>query len=194
MIIWINGAFGAGKTQAAWNLHRRLPGSFVYDPERAGYFIRKNLPKEGAEADFQDYPMWRQFNVQMLRHIAKTHKGHCIVPMTIVNKAYYDEIVGTLAESHTVHHYILAATKETLQKRLRYRFEGQNSWAAAQIDRCIAAFQTQVCQESIDTDGRSIDWVSEEIARRSGLNLLPDNRSRLKKYIDRLATQWQHIR
>ncbi len=44
MIIWINGAFGSGKTQTAYELHRRLDGSYVYDPENAGYFIRKNLP------------------------------------------------------------------------------------------------------------------------------------------------------
>ena len=40
MIIWLNGAFGAGKTQTAYELHRRLPGSYVYDPENAGFFMR----------------------------------------------------------------------------------------------------------------------------------------------------------
>ncbi|MFC4777768.1 AAA family ATPase [Paenibacillus sp. GCM10023252] len=43
MIIWVNGAFGAGKTQSASELHRRLPNSFVFDPENAGYYIRKNM-------------------------------------------------------------------------------------------------------------------------------------------------------
>ena len=31
MIIWLNGAFGAGKTQTAYALRRRLPGSYVVD-------------------------------------------------------------------------------------------------------------------------------------------------------------------
>ena len=44
MIVWLNGAFGAGKTQTAYELRRRLPGSYVYDPENAGFFIRDNLP------------------------------------------------------------------------------------------------------------------------------------------------------
>ena len=39
MIIWINGAFGAGKTQAAYELRRRAENAYVYDPENAGYFI-----------------------------------------------------------------------------------------------------------------------------------------------------------
>lgn len=36
MIIWINGAFGSGKTQTAYELCRRMRGAYVYDPENAG--------------------------------------------------------------------------------------------------------------------------------------------------------------
>ncbi|MEI3604813.1 hypothetical protein SPD48_03840 [Pseudogracilibacillus sp. SE30717A] len=46
MIIWVNGAFGSGKTQTAYELHRRISNSFVYDPEIIGFFIGKNIPKE----------------------------------------------------------------------------------------------------------------------------------------------------
>ncbi|WP_353095654.1 hypothetical protein [Tissierella praeacuta] len=45
MIIWLNGAFGSGKTTCAFELSRRFPNSFVYDPENIGYFIRNNTPK-----------------------------------------------------------------------------------------------------------------------------------------------------
>ncbi|MBQ9717880.1 MAG: tunicamycin resistance protein, partial [Clostridia bacterium] len=38
MILWINGTFGSGKTQTAAELHRRIPDSFVYDPENVGYW------------------------------------------------------------------------------------------------------------------------------------------------------------
>lgn len=44
MIIWINGAFGAGKTQTAYELNRRIENSFVYDPENIGFFINKSMP------------------------------------------------------------------------------------------------------------------------------------------------------
>lgn len=53
MIIWINGAFGAGKTQTAYELHKRAEHSFVYDPENVGYFIRKNTPRSTHTSDFQ---------------------------------------------------------------------------------------------------------------------------------------------
>lgn len=66
MIIWVNGAFGSGKTQAAYELHRRIPNSYVYDPENAGYFIRDNLPADVKRGDFQHYPMWREFTTPCL--------------------------------------------------------------------------------------------------------------------------------
>jgi len=42
MILWINGAFGSGKTATANKLSRKLPNSFIYDPENVGCFIRQN--------------------------------------------------------------------------------------------------------------------------------------------------------
>lgn len=36
MLIWINGAFGAGKTHTAFELRRRLADALVSDPELLG--------------------------------------------------------------------------------------------------------------------------------------------------------------
>ncbi|BFH13703.1 hypothetical protein J6TS7_38700 [Paenibacillus dendritiformis] len=135
MIVWVNGAFGSGKTTTAYELHRRIPGSFVYDPENAGFFIRKNVPHEMKRSDFQDYPMWRECNYSMLRHIDAEYDGAIIVPMTIVNADYFNEIAGKLREDGAlVHHFALCASKEVLLKRLKTRGEGGQSWAAQQID------------------------------------------------------------
>jgi hypothetical protein len=41
VIIWINGAFGAGKTALAEELHRRLPDAVLYDPEDVGLMLWK---------------------------------------------------------------------------------------------------------------------------------------------------------
>lgn len=109
MIIWLNGAFGAGKTQTAYELRRRLPGSYVYDPENAGFFIRDNLPPGLRLDDFQDFPMWCAFNLEMLDYAAARYEGHIIVPMTITSRAYYQELVGALAKRHEVRHFILWA-------------------------------------------------------------------------------------
>jgi hypothetical protein len=37
MIIWINGPFGVGKSQTAYELNYRIPNSIVVDPEEVGF-------------------------------------------------------------------------------------------------------------------------------------------------------------
>ena len=195
MILWINGAFGAGKTQTAHELHRRLPGSYVYDPENAGYFIRKNVPKEIAADDFQDYPMWRETNYAMLGYLDRECRGIVIAPMTLVNPLYFEEIVGRLrADGADVRHFSLVASRETLLKRLKSRGEGAGSWAAAQIDRCVSALAGATFELHVDTEGRSVSDNAERIAELAGIGLQPDSRSAAKKAYDRLVTQLKHIR
>ncbi|MBP3951751.1 AAA family ATPase [Bacillus suaedae] len=195
MIIWINGAFGSGKTQTAHELHRRIPHSFVFDPENLGFYIRKNIPKEIKRADFQDYPIWRDGNYEMLKHIDHEYDGVIIVPMTIVNREYFQEIVGKLrADNIMVNHFVLSATKETLEKRLRSRGERKNSWPARQIDRCIKAFEDEIFHQRIDTDHMSIESVVETIASLSDIKLLPDNRNKFKKRLDRVGVQLKQLR
>lgn len=195
MIIWLNGAFGAGKTTCAFELHRRLPDSIVYDPENIGYFIRRNTPRRMHKPDFQDHEQWRSFNYEMLSWLARDYPGTIIVPMTVVNRRYYDEIIGRLqAEGIEVKHYILYADKEVILKRLNKRAKIGETWAKAQVDRCLEAFNTTIADEKIVTDRKPVDLVVEEIAARSGLQLPPDKRSRLKKEADRLLTLIRHIR
>ncbi len=195
MIVWINGAFGSGKTQASRELQRRLPLSYVFDPENAGYYIRKNMPQAAAKDDFQDDPLWRQINYAMLKHIRGEFDGTIIVPMTIVNPHYFDEIVGRLRrDGITVNHYALCASREVLLARLRSRFDGRNSWPAKQIERCIEGLANEVFREHLDTDRLSKDQVVERIAEMAGLELLPDRRGAIRKALGRAATQIRHIR
>ncbi len=195
MIIWINGAFGSGKTTSAFELHRRLPHSFVYDPENIGYFIRRNTPKQSHKPDFQDYEQWRSFNYEMLKMIADDYNGTIIVPMTIHNRQYYEAIIQRLIDDGIqLKHYILYADKETITKRLNKRLERGETWAKAQIDRCMHAFDTDITEEKMITDNRSVDWVVEEIARRSGVALLPNRGTKLTRWIHRAITLIKHIR
>ncbi|MES3696190.1 adenylyl-sulfate kinase [Mammaliicoccus sciuri] len=96
MIIWLNGAFGSGKTTAAFELNKRLSKSFVYDPENLGSFIRHNIPKNLHKDNFQDHDQWRYFNYDLLKYIAESYDGIIIVPMTIINIEYYQEIIERL--------------------------------------------------------------------------------------------------
>ena len=67
MIIGINGAFGAGKTQAAYELQRRRKGAYVYDPENLGFLsgttflpplFREHPVNDKAQASCQQQTAW----------------------------------------------------------------------------------------------------------------------------------------
>ena len=175
MIIWINGAFGSGKTTTAHELNRRLSNSFVYDPENVGQFIRDNTNGLFAEGDFQDIPLWREMNYKILRMIAEKYDGVIIVPMTLVNPEYYREIIERLtAAGVVVKHYILYAGREEIRRRLRKRslwFIRNETFALEAIDRCVDAFDNYVKDIKIYTGNMSIDAVVEKIAGLSGLRL-----------------------
>lgn len=178
MIIWINGAFGAGKSTTADELHRRIPNSFMYDPEEAGYFIRKNLPVELHKSDFQDHPMWREINLSMLRNLAREYSGTIIAPMTVVKPAYFDELVGGLrASGIDVRHFALLAKRETLLGRLKSRGEAANSWPAQQIERCLSALSQEKFGKHVHTDELTREQVVEEIVSACGLVLEPASRN-----------------
>ena len=193
MIIWLNGAFGSGKTQTAYELHRRLPDSFVYDPENVGYWLRQNEPAQLAKKNFQDEPLWRSVNREMLLHLAREYDGVLLVPMTLVSEAYYGEIIGALRRADVeVAHFVLRARPETVHRRLRKRLEFGNSWGAQQLSACLAAFQSKIFENQIDTDGMSVSEVAEEIARRLSLPLLPREHP-VRSAMRRLATQVKAI-
>lgn len=198
MILWLNGAFGAGKTAAAFELHRRLPDSFVYDPEEVGFFLRKNVPVDCCKEDFQDMPLWRIFNYQILKELHKTYGGTVIVPMTLVDPRYFQEIVQRLAdEGIPVVHVILYASRETILKRLKKRSLGQlrrESFAVESISRCLAFFDGQATGIRIETDQLTVEQVVECVASEAGLPLQPERRGWLTREAARLATVFRHIR
>lgn len=194
MLIWINGAFGAGKTQTAHELHRRLLGSWIFDPEEIGFFLRRMLPEVRQLNDFQDYPLWRQLSVQLLAAAAQEKQQPVIVPMTLVNPTYFSEIMQGLQQLDVdVRHFALLATPETLYRRLQRRGDGRGSWPAQQVDRCVAALAAPEFTHHLYTDERSIAANAEAIAQHCGLALGPRGgpfRTRLQRW----QVQLQHIR
>lgn len=142
MIIWINGSFGVGKTTIAKKLNKKVKESIIYDPEEIGIFLTKILPKK---EDFQDYELWRKFNYEILKYLNSKYQN-IIVPMTITNVQYYNEIVGKLRQDNIkVESFILIASKNTLIERLNKR--NSTEWAYKQIDRCTKIFE-------LDFDGK----------------------------------------
>ncbi|MFC5528723.1 AAA family ATPase [Cohnella yongneupensis] len=173
MIIWINGAFGSGKTTAAQELHRRIPDSHLYDPENVGYFIWKVAPESIKNGDFQDWRQWRTINYEMLKLISDSYQGTIIVPMTLVVPQYFNEIVGRLrADGIEIKHFALLASRETLLQRLEQRGERSDSWTAQQIDRCVASLPHEMFGQHIHTDQLTVEDIVQRIANGTGVELL----------------------
>ncbi len=159
MIIWINGSFGVGKTTIANALKLEIKDSLIYDPENVGEFLFNIMPEK--KDDFQDYELWRTLNFEILKDLNRSHRV-TIVPMTITNKKYYNEIIGNLRnEGIIVYDFILTATKEEIAKRLDKR-GNSTGWAYAQVDKFISAFKNFNGYQ-IDTTNISVDKVADNI-------------------------------
>jgi hypothetical protein len=65
MLVWINGPFGGGKTQTAYELQRRLARSVVCDPEHLGFGLRRMMPAQ-LRGNFQDLQAWRRGVIEVL--------------------------------------------------------------------------------------------------------------------------------
>jgi hypothetical protein len=208
MLVWINGPFGGGKTQTAYELHRRLPGSVICDPEHVGFGLHRMTPPK-LRGDFQDLPAWRQGVYEVLDLALGKHDGPLIVPMTIVEPGYFQEIIGRLRErGHDVRHFSLLAQRETVLRRLRERgfghaiqfIAGKNAslrretFAVSRLEVCLERLSRPEFAVHIWTDKLTVPQVADHIAGSAGLTLQPNIDSVLSGRLRRAWIGIKHIR
>lgn len=210
MLLWINGPFGGGKTQTAYELHRRLPGSVVCDPETVGFGLHRMMPAR-LRGDFQDFPSWRQGVVEVLDHVLREHDGPVIAPMTVAEPRYFAETVGRLREQgHDVRHFALLAQRATVLDRLRDRGLGlapilkavgrgdlllrREQFAVDRLDYCLEQLGKPEFAEQIWTDTTPVAAVAERIADTVGLPLTPATGGRLRARARRTAVTIRNVR
>jgi len=208
MLLWINGPFGGGKTQTAYEIQRRLRGSVVCDPEHAGFGLRRMLPPQ-LRADFQDLTSWRQGVVEVLDLALSKQDGVVIVPMTVTNPDYFEETVGRLRElGHDIHHFTLLAQRETVLRRLRERGFGhllqcgarkdaplrRESWAVQQLDHCLERLSEPEFAEHLWTDHSTVPKTADRIAVLAGLTLAPNKEGALRTRLRQARVGARHIR
>ncbi|WP_327179897.1 NUDIX hydrolase [Streptomyces sp. NBC_01335] len=124
MIVWVNGAFSAGKTSAACELLDLIPNSTLYDPGLTGAALRGLLPRKrlAEVTDFQDLPIWRRLVVDTAAALLAEVPGTLVVPMTLLRQEYRDEIFGGLASRRIpVHHVLLLPEETILRQRISQR-------------------------------------------------------------------------
>jgi hypothetical protein len=198
MLVWINGPFGGGKTAAAYELRRRLPGGVVCDPEHVGFGMRRMLPPT-LRANFQDLPAWRYSVTDLLRLTLAAYAGPVIVPMTLVNRDYFQEIVGGLrGDGFDVHHFTLLAEEATVRRRLARRSLGtevrRGSWTLNQLGDSLQRLRAPEFAQHIQTDQLTVSQVADTIARAAGLAISPSADGPLRASLRRYATTIRAIR
>ena len=164
MVIWINGPFGVGKTTVALALRAQIARSRLFDPEVVGFVLLRVL----RPADFQDLRTWRVLT-RVLAAAGSHWADPLIVPMSLCQPRYFEEIVGGLRRQRVaVRHFTLTASRATVLKRLADRGDA-GSWAAGQLNRCADALADPMFADHIETDGRSSHEVAADIRMRSGI-------------------------
>lgn len=208
MLIWINGPFGGGKTQCAYELRRRLPGSVVCDPEEVGFGLHRMLPRH-LRRDFQDFAAWRHGVVEVLDVVAREHPGPVLVPMTVVDPVYFAETVGRLRErGYDVRHFALLADRGTVLRRLRERVFGRTvsfvmgdaralrreSFAVRRLDHCLERLAAPEFATHIRTDTITVPEVADAIAAAAGLRLAPAEPGVVRNRLRRAGVGLRHVR
>ena len=180
VIIWLNGAFRAGKTTLAEELHRRLPDAVVYDPEDVGLMLWKWMRPNG---DFQHLPSWRELVVATALSLRRHQAETLIVPMSLIRDAYRAEILGGLADAgEEVLHVFLEADAGVLRERLDARVDipgdpeanqSAREWALSRIDAAIVAAARQPGGTlMLRSDRLTPAEVADEVLAAAGLSQL----------------------
>lgn len=99
--------------------------------------------------DFQNFPMWRQHVVLFAKNIVQQFGKDLIIPMTLVNPEYVEEIHKSLKEDKTnFFHFFLNINETILRKRITeqvmvasdpQRDQEIRQWRLDQVSRCLAA-------------------------------------------------------
>jgi 8-oxo-dGTP pyrophosphatase MutT (NUDIX family) len=176
VIVWVNGAFGAGKSTTARELIDLIPNSTLFDPEVIGGALTHLLPpKHLAEVgDFQDLPIWRRLVVDTAAAMLAELGGVLVVPMTLLRQEYRDEIFGGLASRRIPVRHVLLAPAETI---LRERIAGREippdlpdgemrvtQWALDHIEPYRAALASWLTADAHTVDTSSL--TPREAAQR----------------------------
>lgn len=152
--MWLNGAFGVGKTSVAKELVALLPDARLCDPERIGSVMRRTFWRG---RDYQDVPLWRTLAKRQVGRVGR--KGTAIVPMTVTSRDVFEQV------TERARVFLLTASEEVLRARIAESGEALE-WRSSQLDRCLAAFDTGGFGEPIETDTHTPAEVAASIATR----------------------------
>ncbi|MFK4104777.1 TmrB-like protein [Streptomyces sp. NPDC019531] len=176
MIVWVNGAFGSGKTTLVEELRPRWPEALVFDPETVGYVLREIV--DVPTGDFQDLRLWRRQVAELAVGLVEEYRRPLLVPMTLVNPVYLGEIFGALQDEDIfVHHFFLKVAPEVLVRRIDGRsfFPGDpareervRNWCKARIEACTDAVDSLPGDTVFLDGGSSPEELADQVLAHVG--------------------------
>lgn len=165
MIVWLNGAFGCGKTTTAAELCPLIPSCRLFDPETVGYMLRPNLVDHPV-SDFQQWPPWRTLVMATATELARFTGQHLIAPQTILARAYQEQIFAGLRDAgQAVFHAVLDAGEDVLRQRIEGSGEAQ-AWRLAHLAQYQASrsWMIPAADLVVNTAGQTPSAVAHQIA------------------------------
>lgn len=194
MLIWINGTFGVGKTHVAYELRRKIPSSIVSDPELPGFGIQRMYPPT-MRSDFQDTPWWAPTVTGVLTDLAARHPGPIVVPMTLADPERFASVVGALRSAGVdVRHVALLASRSTVRRRVRSRFEDPDGWPMQRFDAVDTALRDDLFATHVETDALGLPEVVVAAASAVGIDLSYSTTERRMLPLRRLRVTLGHVR
>lgn len=166
MIIFINGCFGIGKSAVAEHLVSEVSNSLLYDAEEVGYMLRKIYKPIDNPEDFQDLVAWRVLTVKTAELLKQQYGRNLIMPMCIWNGQYFDEVIsGLKAIDNDFYHFCLVAEEQTILERQNKRSDSPEvtKWVRDRMEKCLVTHNTPKFDVRIQTDGKSIKEIANEI-------------------------------
>ncbi len=76
MIVWLNGAFGSGKSTLVEELRPRWPEALVFDPEMIGFVLREVVEVPTGDSDLRQ---WRRQVASMATGLVEEYQRPVLV-------------------------------------------------------------------------------------------------------------------
>jgi hypothetical protein len=170
MIVWINGAFGVGKTTTA-ELLARDTALRLFDPEHVGFLLRAELADQAFE-DFQELEPWVRLVPVIADEIARFTGCDLIAVQTVLVEDRWQQLrTGLESRGHQVVHVLLDADEATLRSRIDADPTGAgprvHGWRHDHVLAYVAArpWMLEAADLVVGTSSRSAEEVAQAVAQ-----------------------------
>ena len=172
MIIWIDGAYGVGKSTLAEKLHALLPNSFIFDAENVGNAVRENMPQSVYYSEtFEGYPLWFHVCNELLTELTDRFDGVVLVPMTLIQQESFARVAEPLRDKGIeIVHVLLESSREIIHDRILERGESEDCWCMRHIDECLSVQQHYEDVIRVPSLGLTADELAKEVMERLQLS------------------------